>query len=108
MTSRISKDYLIEKKSTCFNALRWNFYFINGQATSALLSGLAASELWLENIDAFYPRLMTYSTNNKHRVMIIPETGRIEIRVHYTSPVAERIEVAHQLAEQLNQLLIGD
>lgn len=105
MTRMESQAYCLEKKTTCFNSLRWDFRFNNESSTiSALLAGLANSSDWAESIDTLYPRLISYVDKDKHRVMLIPETGRIEIRIHYTTSLAQRCIAASKLAGSLSEL----
>ena len=100
-----SQAYFLEKKTTCFNSLRWDFRFNNESSTiNTLLSGLANSKDWAESIDILYPRLISYVAKGQHRVMIVSETGRIEIRIHYTTSLAQRCAVAVELADSLSEL----
>ena len=100
-----SDGYLLEKKSGCFKSLNWNFSYKDTTfTTNDLLSSLAQSKDWIEKIDGLYPKVITYETNNNHRVVIVPSTNRIDIRIHYTTPDFQRKINAHQLAESLASL----
>jgi len=43
----------------------------------------------------------------EHGVVIVPRTGRVQIRVHYLTPLEARAQAAHELAREISELLEG-
>lgn len=41
----------------------------------------------------------------EHGVVIVPRTGRVQIRVHYLTPLEAREQAAHEVAREISELL---
>jgi len=47
------------------------------------------------------PGVVTFETTEGHILVVVPRTGRVQIRVDYVVPVPQRARVAERLAQVL-------
>ena len=90
----------IEPEDTCIRHLAWRVVPAGDPlaAVSALVEALRAAG-WPEERRA--PGLLAFPRPGGHRVLVVPATGRVQIRLHYTVPEAERPAAAQAILAEL-------
>ncbi len=91
----------LERDVTCRQDLNWRLYL---QADSLAIEDLATAlqqKSYRGHITPFYPQVYELHRAEGHVVVLVPKTARIQIRVHYLTPKAERKHVALVLAEEI-------
>jgi len=54
-----------------------------------------------------FPRVREFVNPHGHSVVVVPSTGRVQLRIHYLTPLPQRESSARLLASQIEDLL-GD
>lgn len=80
---------------SCYRGLTWDCELTPRTSVAAIIDHLLASGFVDESRA---PRVRELVHPDAHRVVLIPSTGRVQLRLHYLTPPDERREVAENFA----------
>jgi hypothetical protein len=83
---------------SCFRGLTWDCELGPGGGHAAIIETLVAQGFVDESRGTLVRELLH---PDEHRVVFIPNTGRVQLRLHYLTPAAERPAIAQRFAELL-------
>jgi hypothetical protein len=87
---------------SCFRGLTWDCELGPGGGHAAIIDTLIAQGFVDESRGALIRELVH---PDEHRVVFIPNTGRVQLRLHYLTPAAERPVIAQRFAALLMSAL---
>ena len=87
---------------SCHRRLAWDCQFAEESAAAQLLQALPAAG-YADESRCLWLRELRHRAG--HGVIFVPRTGRVQIRLHYLTPAAERTSAALSLAAELAELL---
>lgn len=100
----IATGMKLELGHSCYRHLTWEC--VGGTRADATL--LAAALPSLGYIDKSYDALIRiFISVDEHTIVLIPRTGRIQIRIHYLTPVDTRADAAEKVMTKLICALAG-
>jgi hypothetical protein len=88
----------IRRAHSCFRAMTWDCELTPAQSLPSIISNLLSVGFVDESRSALVRELLH---PDEHRVVIIPTTGRVQLRLHYLTPQEERQQIAERFAELL-------
>jgi hypothetical protein len=86
---------------SCYRQLTWECIFEPPAAVTTLIEQLLHRGFVDESHSPLVRELLH---PEQHRLIIIPTTGRVQLRLHYLTPKTQRETVAHSFAALLTQL----
>ena len=90
----------IKKENSCFNNLRWRVFIDNKIKTEDFIQ-ILTSIGYTENVHPLYPKIIEMVYSDNHRIIFVPETNRIQIKLDIESIEKTRIETAKNIALKL-------
>lgn len=87
----------LRRDRACIDDLLWRLDLPEGANLERMADALEAAGLARRGQTSTLP-LWVFFTDDEHRVLFVPATGRLQLRVHYTTRRAERVAVALRLA----------
>lgn len=94
---RLSLDH------SCRRLLAWRGQLERGAQGEALESAFATEGFGL--VDPQPGFVVFEESRTKHRVLVVPATGRLQVRLHYTTPEDQRPLEAARIGEALGRAL---
>lgn len=88
---------------SCRRLLAWRGALERGVPIDALEAPFAREGLAL--VDPQPGFVVFEETRTRHRVLVVPSTGRLQVRLHYTTPEEERPREAARIGEALGRAL---
>lgn len=99
-----SKSAVLKAASCCYKQLSWEYEIADRVNARELARELPNHGFVDESrLDA----VREFRASEGHAIVLIPKTGRLQIRVHYLTPLSDRKAVAQKVAALLEQLLSG-
>lgn len=89
---------MIRAGHSCFRGLTWDCEVAPGAGLGDTIARLVDQGFVDESRSS---RVRELLHPDEHRVILIPSTGRVQLRLHYLTPFAERGAVAQDLADLL-------
>lgn len=89
----------------CIHGLTWRLQGACGIDVAQLLRGVSAAG-WKESPGI--GELLIYAIPGGHRLLLVPSTGRVQIRLDYRLGVAQRPLAAQAIAARLMRWLDGE
>ncbi len=86
---------------SCYRHLIWDCGLVNEEQAARLLSGL--SRRYADESRFAWVRELTHPDG--HSIVVVPRTGRVQIRLHYLTPHGERERCARQVVGELSAAL---
>lgn len=83
---------------SCFRGLTWDCEIAPVGSVTEIISHLLAQG-FIDESRGTQVRELVHP--GEHRVVVIPSTGRVQLRLHYLTPPAERKAVAQSFADLL-------
>jgi hypothetical protein len=87
---------------SCYRQLTWECLFEPPAAATTIIEQLLARGFIDDSHSALVRELLH---PEEHRIVIIPSTGRVQLRLHYLTPQNERGTVAQGFALLLTQCM---
>jgi hypothetical protein len=84
----------------CFRGLTWECELTPPGSLVGIIESLLNEGFMDESRS---PRVRELLHPGEHRVVLIPSTGRVQLRLHYLTPQAERKTVARSFADLLER-----
>ena len=99
----------LELGHSCYRNLNWECVGGTREQAVALADALPALGYVDESYDSF---VRIFSSEDDHTIVLIPRTGRIQIRIHYLTPAGTRADAAaavmfllrHALSDHANRV----
>lgn len=92
----------LELGHSCYRNLNWECVGGTREQAVALAAALPALGYVDESYDAF---VRIFSSEDDHTIVLIPRTGRIQIRIHYLTPTDTRADAAAEVMFLLRHAL---
>ncbi|TXD42683.1 hypothetical protein FRC96_03180 [Lujinxingia vulgaris] len=103
-TSEIDAPLNLRKDRACIDDLLWRLDLPAGTDLSRAPEALAEVGLTRRGQASNLPMWVFFSAE-EHRLLVVPATGRLQLRVHYATPREDRISAARDLAERVARAL---
>jgi hypothetical protein len=87
---------------SCHRELTWECELPHRADAERLVAALRAADYVDESHSA---AVLEFADPRGHRVVVVPRSGRVQLRIHYLTPLAARREAASALAAALQTLL---
>ncbi|HEX2731929.1 MAG TPA: hypothetical protein VHM70_09995 [Polyangiaceae bacterium] len=88
----------LELSNCCVRELNWECELERRELSNQLVAALLPLGYRASNDSGFVVELVH---TNEHRVVVVPRTGRVQLRLAYTTPQPERRGAAEQLLRQI-------
>lgn len=85
---------------SCFRGLTWDCELVPAGSLLVIIDHLLGQGFVDESRGT---RVRELVHPGEHRVILIPSTGRVQLRLHYLTPPAERNDVAQSFSALLTQ-----
>lgn len=95
--------FSLELGHGCYQKLVWELTPRDRERATRLAQKL--SELGFRD-ESRHPAVREFADPSGHLVVLVPKTGRLQLRIHYLTPVADRREAARALANVLARALL--
>ncbi|TXD34406.1 hypothetical protein FRC98_18510 [Lujinxingia vulgaris] len=103
-TSEIDAPLNLRKDRACIDDLLWRLDLPEGTNLDAMPAALEGVGLTRSGQASNLPMWVFFSAE-EHRLLVVPATGRLQLRMHYATPREDRVSAASALAEQVDRAL---
>ena len=100
--SELRDRLAIRPANSCLRRLAWDCDFAEPPALPELCSALLAAG-FVDDSRADFLRELRHQSG--HSVLVVPRTGRVQLRLHYLTPLLERRATAERFAHDLAGIL---
>jgi hypothetical protein len=87
----------------CYQRLVWELTPSNHERAARLLQRLPGLGF---RDESRHPTVREFADPSGHLVVLVPKTGRVQLRIHYLTPVSDRREAARTLGNTLSRALL--
>lgn len=95
----------LEKDHSCRTGLAWRTTIPRGPLGDALLDAFDDAGFPLSSES--FGLVVFEERNTRHRVLVVPATGRLQLRLHYITPSENRLVEAERVGELLGRIFDG-
>lgn len=92
----------LEKDHSCRTGLAWRTTIPQGPLGDALLDAFDDAGFPLSSES--FGLVVFEERNTRHRVLVVPATGRLQLRLHYITPSESRLVEAERVGELLGRI----
>ncbi len=90
----------LKKSGGCFRNIRW-MLDLEEETVEDFIEKIKKSSLFRETVSPLGDRLLRFKDNDGNEIIVVPSTGRTEIRLHYLIPESERKAKAEEILKKL-------
>ena len=91
---------ILQKENSCFNHLRWRINIQRKISFEEFIAQLTQIN-YHEKVHPLFPKIIEMQHNSGHRIIFVPKTNRIQLKLSVDSVEKQRIEQAKQIAQTI-------